>query len=79
MVQQVYGIWQYLEDVIAKKTLTAGPVDVKGVQSELKMETWSPTLYLPGQIVDKKNVDDPNLWGNVEDKIILGTARGRAR
>jgi ribose transport system substrate-binding protein len=66
MVQQVYGIWQYLEDVFAKKTLTMGAVDVKGVQAELKMEKWGPTLYLPGQIVDKKNVDDPNLWGNMK-------------
>lgn len=66
MVQQVYGIWKYLEDVVAKKTLTMGTVDVKGVQAELKMEKWGPTLYLPGQIVDKNNVDDPNLWGNMK-------------
>jgi len=66
MVQQVYGIWQFLEDVVAKKALTMGTVDVKGVQAELKQEKWGPTLYLPGQIVDKKNVDDPNLWGNMK-------------
>jgi ribose transport system substrate-binding protein len=66
MVEQVYGIWQFLEDVVAKKALTMGTVDVKGVQAELKQEKWGPTLYLPGQIVDKKNVDDPNLWGNMK-------------
>lgn len=66
MVQQVYGIWQYLEDAAAKKPFTAGTVDVKGVKSELKLEKWGPTLYLPGQIVDKKNVDDPNNWGNMK-------------
>jgi len=66
MVQQVYGIWQFLEDVVAKKSLSAGTMDVKGVQSELKMEKWGATLYLPGQIVDQKNVDDPNLWGNMK-------------
>jgi len=66
MVQQVYGIWQFLEDVVAKKTLTMGTVDIKGIQADLKQEKWGPTLYLPGQIVDKKNVDDPNLWGNMK-------------
>jgi ribose transport system substrate-binding protein len=66
MVQQVYGIWQFLEDAVAKKTFAAGTVDVKGVQAEMKIEKWGPTLYLPGQIVDKKNVDDANLWGNMK-------------
>jgi ribose transport system substrate-binding protein len=66
MTQQVYGIWQFLEDAVAKKTFTAGTVDVKGVPSELKIEKWGPTLYLPGQIVDKKNVDDANNWGNMK-------------
>ena len=69
MVQQVYGIWQFLEDVVAKKTLTAGPVDVKGINAELIQENWGPTLYLPGQIVDSTNVDDPELWGNMEVEV----------
>lgn len=67
MDQQVYGIWQYIGDVLAKKTIqAASTVDVQGVTAELKIETWGPTLYLPGQIVDKKNVDDPNNWGNMK-------------
>ena len=67
MDQQVYGIWQYIADVIAKKTIqAASAVDVQGVTAELKVETWGPTLYLPGQIVDKTNVDDPNNWGNMK-------------
>jgi hypothetical protein len=67
MDQQVYGIWQYIEDVLAKKTIQpASTVDVQGVTAELKIETWGPTLYLPGQIVDKTNVDDTNNWGNMK-------------
>jgi ribose transport system substrate-binding protein len=66
MVEQVYALWQFLEDAVAKKPFTAGPVDVKGVPSELVNESWGPTLYLPGQIIDKANVDDPNQWGNMK-------------
>jgi ribose transport system substrate-binding protein len=69
MVQQVYGIWQFLGDVSAKKAIQSGTVDVKGVQSELKMEEWGPTLYLPGQIVNKSNVDDETLWGNMKVEV----------
>jgi ribose transport system substrate-binding protein len=69
MVEQVYGIWQFLQDIVAKKALAAGTVDIKGIPAELKMEEWGPTLYLPGQIVDAKNVDDPNLWGNMEVEV----------
>ena len=69
MVEQVYGIWQFLPDILAKKALTAGMVDVKGIQSEMKIETWGPTLYLPGQIVDSTNVDNPNLWGNMKVEV----------
>ena len=69
MVEQVYGIWQFLGDVSAKKALSAGTVDVKGIASELKMETWGPTLYLPGQIVDSSNIDNPDLWGNMKVEV----------
>jgi ribose transport system substrate-binding protein len=66
MDQQVYGIWQYLEDAVAHKAFQAGTVDVQGVQSDIVNEKWGPTLYLPGQIVDKTNVDDANNWGNMK-------------
>lgn len=69
MVEQVYGIWQFLPDVLAKKAINAGTVDVKGIQAEMKMEEWGPTLYLPGQIVDSTNVDNPDLWGNMEVEV----------
>ena len=66
MNQQVYAIWQFMGDIIAKKSLQPGTVDVQGVQAELKNEEWGPTLYLPGQIVDQSNVDDAGNWGNMK-------------
>lgn len=66
MVQQVWGLFQYLDKVIAKKPLPTGAVDVKGVKSELKLEKWGPTLYLPGEILTKENVGNPDLWGNLK-------------
>jgi ribose transport system substrate-binding protein len=66
MVQQVWGMFQYIEKVIAKQSLPAGEVDVKGVKSEIKQEKWGPTLYLPGEIITKDNVANPDLWGNIK-------------
>ena len=66
MVQQVYGVFQFIDKVIAKEELKPGNYDVKGVQAELKVEEWGPTLYLPGEIITKQNVDDPGLWGNIK-------------
>lgn len=66
MVQQVWGLYQYLDKIIAKQRLPTGQVDVKGVKSELKMEKWGPTLYLPGEILTKDNISNPDLWGNLK-------------
>jgi ribose transport system substrate-binding protein len=66
MVQQVWGLFQYLDKVIAKQSLPAGQVNVKGVKAELKKEKWGPTLYLPGEILTKDNVANPDLWGNLK-------------
>ncbi len=66
MVQQVWGLFQYLDKIIAKQPLPTGVVDVKGVKSEIKKEKWGPTLYLPGEILTKDNVKNPDLWGNLK-------------
>jgi ribose transport system substrate-binding protein len=68
MVQQVFGEFAFLDQIIAKKKLVPGEYDIKGSIAELKMEKWGPTLYLPGQIIDSTNVDDPGLWGNIPIK-----------
>jgi ribose transport system substrate-binding protein len=66
MVQQVFGEFAFLDRILAKKKLAAGQYDIKGVAADLVMEKWGPTLYLPGQIIDRSNVDDPALWGNIK-------------
>ena len=68
MVQQVFGEFAFLDRILAKQKLTAGQYDIKGVTADLVMEKWGPTLYLPGQIIDKSNVDDPSQWGNISLK-----------
>lgn len=66
MVQQVFGEFAFLDKILAKKKLAPGQYDIKGVTADLVVEKWGPTLYLPGQIIDKTNVDDPTLWGNIK-------------
>jgi ribose transport system substrate-binding protein len=68
-VEQVYSNWQYMDQVLSGKPVQAGSVKVKEVPAEIVNETWGPTLYLPGQIIDKNNVDDKNLWGNIPVKV----------
>lgn len=68
MISQMWGEFQFLDSVIAGKEIKAGTYDIKGVKGEVIIEKWGPTLYLPGVVVDKSNVNDPNLWGNVKLK-----------
>jgi ribose transport system substrate-binding protein len=66
MVQQVFGEFAFLDQILAHKKLKMGQYNIKGVTADLVMEKWGPTLYLPGQIIDSSNVDDPTLWGNIK-------------
>ena len=57
-------------DYICKKqagqTVDVGVWEIGGYQNEVKDEAWGRTLWIPGEIITKDNVDDPNLWGNVK-------------
>ena len=66
MQEQAYAIWDFMADVIDKKELTAGEYDIKGIEAEMIVESWGPTLYLPGLVLDKDNIDSEGLWGNME-------------
>lgn len=68
--EQIYAVWQFMGDVIAKKSFTDGTVKVKSIEAEMKLEEWGPTLYLPGQIVDNNNVEDPANWGNMKVDLV---------
>ncbi len=65
MIQQVYGMYKFLDDILAGKELKPGKYNIKGVEAELVIEDWGPTLYLPGDVITKENVDDKSLWGNI--------------
>jgi len=60
------GTIDALDKIIAGEKLAAGTWEIDGYQNELKMESWGPTLYLPGEVITKANVDDPKLWGNIK-------------
>jgi ribose transport system substrate-binding protein len=66
MVEQVKAIWTFMGKVIAKEELKAGSYDIDKIKAEMVIESWGPTLYLPGQIINKDNVDNPALWGNLK-------------
>jgi ribose transport system substrate-binding protein len=66
MVQQAWGLYEFLDDVVAGKSIKAGKYNVKGIQSEVIVEDWGPTLYLPGEVITEENADNPDLWGNLE-------------
>ncbi len=66
LLPEVYGVYQFIDQVIAKEEIKSGTYDVQGLQEELKIEEWGPTLYVPGMLITKKNVDDPTLWGNAK-------------
>lgn len=66
MVQQVWGMYEFLDEILAGEKLKAGTYDIKGVKADLVIEDWGPTLYLPGNIITPENVDDEGLWGNIK-------------
>lgn len=66
MVQQCWGMFEFLDEIIAGEEIEEGSYDIKGITADLIQEEWGPTLYLPGDAITKDNVDDPGLWGNIK-------------
>jgi ribose transport system substrate-binding protein len=50
----------------AGESVDTGTWEISGYQNEVKDESWGRTLWIPGEVITKDNVDDPNLWGNVK-------------
>jgi len=63
---EAYGIWAFMDEVIANEEIVPGKYNILGSECELINEKWGPTLYVPGSITTKDNVDDPELWANLE-------------
>jgi len=62
--EEAYGNWVFMDEVLSNEEIVTGKYDILGTECELINEEWGPTLYLPGTIINKDNVDDPELWGN---------------
>ena len=58
-----------IDDILAEKKIYPGNYTVMGIEAEVAIEDWGPTLYLPGEWITKENVDNPDLWGNLEVEI----------
>jgi ribose transport system substrate-binding protein len=69
MVQQAWGLYEFLDDILAGKQIKPGKYNIKGIESELINEKWGPTLYLPGEILKKDNIENPDLWGNLKVEV----------
>lgn len=65
---EVAGSLRWLQQIIAGKPVKPGVYTVKGITGSVKNEKWGPTFYVPGQIITRKNVNDPTLWGNQKKK-----------
>ena len=61
---QVYGLAMFLPKILKGEELRAGTYAVNGRQSTLPTEDWGPNLKIPGAVITKANVDDPDFWGN---------------
>ncbi len=68
LIAEVEGVAMFLDDVTSKKVIKPGQYKVGGDNAEVILEKWGPVLYSPGSVVDSKNVDDPNHWGNQVNK-----------
>lgn len=58
------GITMFLDDILSKQTLKLGSYEVMGISAELSEKSYGPELKVAGSIIDKENVDNPQLWGN---------------
>jgi len=58
------GNWMFMDEVLSNEEIMPGKYNILGADCELVIEKWGPTLYIPGLITTKDNVDDPSLWGN---------------
>ncbi|MEQ8968313.1 MAG: sugar ABC transporter substrate-binding protein [Azospirillaceae bacterium] len=63
---QIWGMAMFTPMIVAGETPEEGTYDILGLDSELVMEDWGPTLYIPGAAITSDNVDEPRFWGNLQ-------------
>ena len=63
---QIWALAKFAPMVIAGQTPEPGTYDILGLESELTIEEWGPTIRIPGAVITSENVDNPRFWGNLE-------------
>lgn len=63
---QAAAIAMFADKVVNGEEIEPGTYDVLGLQSEVTIEEWGPTIKIPGAAITPENVDDPRFWGNLQ-------------
>ena len=63
---QAAALAMFADKVVNGEEIEPGTYDVLGLQSELTIEDWGPTIKIPGAAITADNVDDPRFWGNLQ-------------
>ncbi|MER9139576.1 sugar ABC transporter substrate-binding protein [Mesorhizobium sp. M0830] len=64
MYAQALAVAEVLDKLVNKQPLNVGTYQVLGLDAALTIESWGPYFKIPGKVVTKENVDDPDVWGN---------------
>ena len=65
IVRMTWAMWMYMDEILAGEDVIPGTYDLMGLEAEVIIEDWGPTLYLPGDLVTIDNLDEPTLWFNL--------------
>jgi ribose transport system substrate-binding protein len=63
---QAAAIAMFADKVVNGEEIEPGTYDVLGLQSEVTIEDWGPTIKIPGAAITSENVDEPRFWGNLQ-------------
>ncbi|MDF0603868.1 sugar ABC transporter substrate-binding protein [Psychromarinibacter sp. C21-152] len=63
---QAAALAMFADKVVNGEEIEPGTYDVLGLESELTIEDWGPTIKIPGAAITAENVDNPRFWGNLQ-------------
>jgi ribose transport system substrate-binding protein len=63
---QAAAVAMFMDKLVAKEEIAPGEYDVLGLPSVVTVESWGPTIKIPGAAITSENVDDPSFWGNLQ-------------
>lgn len=65
---ETYGTVQYLDDIIAGKSISAGSATVQGWTATITIESYGPQVQIDASAITTQNVEDPKWWANIVSK-----------